>query len=151
MIAGSNPPPGSADSGVPASDRLDDRAEQDSDRLDDRAEQTVELDALQSKKILVGVTGGIAAYKVVEVVRTLTQLGAEVHVIMTRSAQKFVGEQTFASISGRPVATEVFGGPEAPHVELARGADLAIVAPATATLSPARHSVWPTISCRPLC
>ena len=108
MTAGKPPHPGSADAGV-------------------------ELDALQSKKVLVGVTGGIAAYKVIEVVRTLAQLGAEVHVIMTRSAQRFVGAQTFASLSGRPVATDLFGsGPEAPHVELARGADLMVVAPATA-------------------
>ncbi|MDQ3985254.1 MAG: bifunctional phosphopantothenoylcysteine decarboxylase/phosphopantothenate--cysteine ligase CoaBC [Actinomycetota bacterium] len=85
------------------------------------------------KKILVFITGGIAAYKVVEVVRTLTQLGADVRVVMTPSARRFIGPQTFAAISGNPVATEVFDdGPEAPHVELARGADLAVVAPATA-------------------
>ncbi|MDQ4144068.1 MAG: bifunctional phosphopantothenoylcysteine decarboxylase/phosphopantothenate--cysteine ligase CoaBC [Actinomycetota bacterium] len=90
------------------------------------------LDAFQSKKILVGVTGGIAAYKIIEVVRTLTQLGANVHVVMTPSARRFVGEQTFASLSGNPVSTDIFGGPEAPHVELARGSDLVIVAPATA-------------------
>ncbi|HYN36310.1 MAG TPA: bifunctional phosphopantothenoylcysteine decarboxylase/phosphopantothenate--cysteine ligase CoaBC, partial [Actinomycetota bacterium] len=99
----------------------------------DSAESGVPFEAIQSKKVLVGVTGGIAAYKVVEVVRTLTQLGAEVHVVMTRTAQNFVGTQTFASLSGRPVATELFhGGPEAPHVELARGADLLLIAPATA-------------------
>ena len=80
-----------------------------------------------------GVTGGIAAYKVVEVVRTLAQLGAEVHVLMTHSAERFVGAQTFASLSGHPVVTEVFNGdPRAPHVELARGADAVLVAPATA-------------------
>ena len=91
------------------------------------------LEALASKKIVVGVTGGIAAYKVIEVVRTLTQLGADVHVIMTHSAQRFVGAQTFASLSGNPVATEMFtDGSDAPHVELARGADLLLVAPATA-------------------
>ena len=90
-------------------------------------------EALASKKILVGVTGGIAAYKVVEVVRTLAQLGADVHVIMTRSAHRFVGPQTFASLTGNPVATEMFTDtPDAPHVELARGADLFLVAPATA-------------------
>lgn len=116
MTAGKNPPSGSADASVSGG------------HLDDRTD----LDALQSKKIVVGVTGGIAAYKIVEVVRTLAQLGAEVHVIMTRSSQQFVGPQTFASISGRPVATDLFGGPEAPHVELARGADLIVVAPATA-------------------
>ena len=91
------------------------------------------LEALASKKILVGVTGGIAAYKVIEVVRTLGQLGADVHVIMTRSAQRFVGAQTFASLSRNPVVTEMFtDGADAPHVELARGADLLLVAPATA-------------------
>jgi phosphopantothenoylcysteine decarboxylase / phosphopantothenate---cysteine ligase len=88
-------------------------------------------------KIVVCVTGGIAAYKVVEVVRALTQSGAEVHVATTPSALLFVGEQTWAGISGRPVTKNLFGeGGEAPHVELARGADLVIVAPATAnTLS----------------
>ena len=85
------------------------------------------------KKILLGVTGGIAAYKVVEVARALAQLGAEVRVIMTPSAQRFVGAQTFAAVSGHPVALDLFSdGPTVPHVELARGADLAIVAPATA-------------------
>ena len=88
---------------------------------------------VQGKKIVVGVTGGIAAYKAIEVVRTLAYLGAEVHVIMTPSAQNFVGTQTFAAVSGNAVATEMFsGGPEVPHVELARGASLAVVAPATA-------------------
>jgi phosphopantothenoylcysteine decarboxylase/phosphopantothenate--cysteine ligase len=87
----------------------------------------------QGKKIIVCVTGGIAAYKVIEVVRALAQLGADVRVIMTRSALRFVGAQTFASLSGNKVQTEVFDdSPDAPHVELARGADLALVAPATA-------------------
>jgi phosphopantothenoylcysteine decarboxylase/phosphopantothenate--cysteine ligase len=85
------------------------------------------------KKIILGVAGGIAAYKVVEVARTLTQLGAEVHAVMTASAQRFVGAQSFAAVSGREVARDIFtDGPEVPHVELARGADLAVVAPATA-------------------
>jgi phosphopantothenoylcysteine decarboxylase/phosphopantothenate--cysteine ligase len=89
--------------------------------------------SVQGKKILVCVTGGIAAYKVIEVVRTLAQMGADVRVIMTPSAQKFVGPQTFASLSGNKVLTEVFDdSPDAPHVELARGAGLALVAPATA-------------------
>lgn len=91
-------------------------------------------EALQGRKIVLCVTGGIAAYKVVEVARTLTQLGADVRVVMTHSALKFVGAQTFAALTGNPVATEIFGqgGPDVPHVELARGADLLIVAPATA-------------------
>jgi phosphopantothenoylcysteine decarboxylase / phosphopantothenate---cysteine ligase len=89
--------------------------------------------SVQGKKIVVCVTGGIAAYKTIEVVRTLAQLGGDVRVVMTASAQRFVGPQTFASLSGNRVLTEVFDdSPDAAHVELARGADLALVAPATA-------------------
>jgi phosphopantothenoylcysteine decarboxylase/phosphopantothenate--cysteine ligase len=85
------------------------------------------------KKIVLAVSGGIAAYKTVHVARSLTQMGADVRVVMTRSAQRFVGDQTFAGVTGNAVAVDLFGdGPDAPHVELARGADLAIVAPATA-------------------
>jgi phosphopantothenoylcysteine decarboxylase / phosphopantothenate---cysteine ligase len=89
--------------------------------------------SVQGRKILLCVTGGIAAYKAVAVARGLAQLGADVRVLMTDSARRFVGEQTFATLSGNAVSTELFGtGPEVPHVELARGAGLAIVAPATA-------------------
>src|SRR5918992_5767018 len=96
--------------------------------------------ALQGRKIVLCVTGGIAAYKIVEVARTLTQLGADVRVVMTRSAHEFVGAQTFAALTGNPVSSEMFAaggaavgrGADVPHVELARGADLVIVAPATA-------------------
>ena len=89
----------------------------------------------QGKKILFCVSGGISAYKVVQGVRDLAVAGADVRVAMTPSATRFVGVQTFASLSGNPVHTELFGtGPDVPHVELARGADLVIVAPATANL-----------------
>lgn len=89
--------------------------------------------AATGKKVILGVAGGIAAYKVVEVARGLTQLGAEVRVVMTTSARRFVGPQTFAAVSGHEVGIDIFtDGPEVPHVELARGADLAVVAPATA-------------------
>ncbi len=89
--------------------------------------------SIQGKKIVLAVTGGIAAYKVVHVARSLTQMGADVRVVMTSSAGRFIGGQTFAGVTGNPVATELFGeGHDAPHVELARGAALAIVAPATA-------------------
>ena len=88
---------------------------------------------LQGRKVILCVTGGIAAYKVALVARGLAQLGADVRVVMTRSAQRFVGAQTFTALTGNPVMTELFGtGPDVPHVELARGADLVIVAPATA-------------------
>ena len=98
--------------------------------------QTAALD-VGGRKIVLAVSGGIAAYKVVHVARSLTQAGADVRVVMTRSAERFVGDQTFAGVTGNPVARELFGsGPDAPHVELARGAAAAVVAPATAnTLS----------------
>jgi phosphopantothenoylcysteine decarboxylase/phosphopantothenate--cysteine ligase len=101
---------------------------------DDLAPQTRDFSGvLQGKKILLCVTGGIAAYKVGYVARGLSQLGADVRVIMTRSAEKFVGAQTFAALTGNQVYTELFAaGPDVPHVELARGAQLVVVAPATA-------------------
>lgn len=87
------------------------------------------------KKVVLGVAGGIAAYKVVQVARDLAKMGADVRVIMTRSATRFVGPQTFAALTGNPVSSELFGtGADVPHVELARGADLLIVAPATANV-----------------
>ena len=89
--------------------------------------------SLQGKKVVLCVTGGIAAYKVAYVARGLVASGADVRVVMTRSAERFIGAQTFAALTGNPVATHLFGqGPDVPHVELARGADLVIVAPATA-------------------
>lgn len=89
--------------------------------------------AAQGKKVILCVTGGIAAYKVIEVARELTALGADVRVVMTRSAQRFVEAQTFTALTGNPVGTDLFvTGPDVPHVELARGADLLLVAPATA-------------------
>ncbi|CAN5648669.1 bifunctional phosphopantothenoylcysteine decarboxylase/phosphopantothenate--cysteine ligase CoaBC [soil metagenome] len=92
-----------------------------------------DVGATQGRKVVVCVTGGIAAYKAVSVVRDLAQLGADVRVVMTRSAEAFVGPQTFASVSRHAVGTELFTpGPDVPHVELARGAGLVIVVPATA-------------------
>lgn len=90
---------------------------------------------VSGKKVILGVSGGIAAYKVVQVARDLAKMGADVRVIMTGSATRFVGPQTFAALTGNPVSQDLFGaGAEVPHVELARGADLAIVAPATANV-----------------
>jgi phosphopantothenoylcysteine decarboxylase / phosphopantothenate---cysteine ligase len=89
--------------------------------------------SLQGATVLLCVTGGIAAYKSAYLVRILTQLGADVRVVMTRTAERFIGAQTFTALTGNPAATELFGASaDVPHVELARGADLAIVAPATA-------------------
>src|SRR3989442_1382963 len=91
--------------------------------------------SLERRRVLLGVTGGIAAYKVAHLVRLLTQSGAEVQVVMTPSALRFVGADTFAALSARPVYSDVFDQPEAIlHVRLAREADVAVVAPATANL-----------------
>jgi phosphopantothenoylcysteine decarboxylase / phosphopantothenate---cysteine ligase len=86
-----------------------------------------------SKKVIVGVSGGIAAYKACTVVRQLTEAGHEVRVIPTESALRFVGAATFEALSGQPVHTGVFSDvPEVPHVRLGQQADLVVVAPATA-------------------
>ncbi|GEE02725.1 phosphopantothenate synthase [Gordonia spumicola] len=85
--------------------------------------------------ILIGVGGGIAAYKVCSVIRHFTEAGHDVRVIPTRAALNFVGKATFEALSGNPVSTEVFDDvDEVAHVALGRRADLVIVAPATADL-----------------
>ena len=82
---------------------------------------------LKDKKIVLGITGGIAAYKAVEVASRLRQAGAEVHVIMTKEAREFVTELTFREISGNPVASDMWA-PVAhwnvAHIALAKMADL---------------------------
>lgn len=89
------------------------------------------------KQIVLGVTGGIAVYKAVELVRLLTKAGADVHVIMTRSATEFVGPLTFQTLTANPVHTEIFNliaEREIGHIALADRADLFIIAPATANV-----------------
>lgn len=100
-------------------------------------------DVLRGRRILVGVTGGIAAYKSIELVRLLVTAGAEVQVVMTNAATRFVGPATFAAVSHRPVALDVFAdADQVPHVRLARQADAIIVAPATAhTLARMAHGL----------
>jgi phosphopantothenoylcysteine decarboxylase/phosphopantothenate--cysteine ligase len=84
-------------------------------------------------RILLGVSGGIAAYKAVLLLRLLREQGHAVRVIPTRAALEFVGTPTFEALSGEPVSTEVFDDvPGVQHVALGKGADLVIVAPATA-------------------
>jgi phosphopantothenoylcysteine decarboxylase/phosphopantothenate--cysteine ligase len=86
-------------------------------------------------RVVLGVSGGIAAYKAVEVLRLLTEAGHDVRVIPTRSALRFVGAPTFAALSGSPVTAEVFDDVhEVPHVRLGQTAELVVVAPATADL-----------------
>jgi len=90
---------------------------------------------LKDKRIILGVTGGIAAYKAVELVRLLTKAGADVHVIMSRSAQEFVTPLTFQALSSNPVHTELFNlisERDIGHISLADRADLLAVVPATA-------------------
>lgn len=89
----------------------------------------------QQTEILIGVTGGIAAYKTATVVSRLVQKGYGVSVMMTESAMQFVGKATFAALTGRKVATELFADDEFPlgaHIELAKKADLLCIAPASA-------------------
>jgi phosphopantothenoylcysteine decarboxylase/phosphopantothenate--cysteine ligase len=90
---------------------------------------------LAGRRILLGVTGGIAAYKSVFLLRLLTQAGADVQVLMTPAATRFVGPETFAALSHRPVHSDVFERTdEVLHVNLAHQADIAVVAPATANV-----------------
>ena len=87
--------------------------------------------------IVLGVTGGIACYKAVEVVRLLVKAGFEVQVIMTRGAMEFVTPLTFQTLSGNPVATETFNltqESEIGHINLADNSDLFVIAPATANV-----------------
>lgn len=105
---------------------------------------------LAGRRILLGVCGGISAYKAVETLRLFTKAGADVSVVMTRNATRFVGAATFRGLSSRPVITDLFDIPEGlsaeerrmPHLEPAETADLAVVAPATAnTLAKLAHGI----------
>lgn len=92
--------------------------------------------SLAHKKIVVGVCGGISAFKAVEVVRELGRRGALVRVVMTHNAQRFVGALTFAGITGQPAVTDLWDSnfPGEVHVELSRWADAVVVVPATANV-----------------
>lgn len=94
-----------------------------------------DMSGLVEKKIMLGVTGGIAAYKAAELVRQLRQRGAQVKVVMTESAQAFITPLTFQALSGQPVHTQLLD-PAAEagmgHIELAKWADVVVVAPASA-------------------
>jgi len=91
----------------------------------------------QQRMVVLGVTGGIACYKAVELVRLLVKNGFKVRVIMTRGAMEFVTPLTFQTLSGNPVATETFSltqESEIGHINLADSADLLVIAPATANV-----------------
>ena len=92
---------------------------------------------LKGKHVVLGVSGGIAVYKAVEVLRLLTKAGADVHVVMTKNACEFVTPLTFQTLSGNPVHTELFSlyqEREIGHISLADRADLFLLAPATANV-----------------
>ncbi|HET9723331.1 MAG TPA: bifunctional phosphopantothenoylcysteine decarboxylase/phosphopantothenate--cysteine ligase CoaBC [Actinomycetota bacterium] len=91
--------------------------------------------SLAGRRVLLGVTGGVAAYKACSLARLMTQAGATVQVVMTRSATRFVGADTFSALTGRPARTDLWEDPGSVlHVRLAHEADLAVVAPLTANV-----------------
>ncbi|MGW3241082.1 bifunctional phosphopantothenoylcysteine decarboxylase/phosphopantothenate--cysteine ligase CoaBC [Streptomyces sp. NPDC001070] len=94
-------------------------------------------------QVVLGVSGGIAAYKACELLRRFTESGHDVRVVPTASALHFVGEATWSALSGNPVSTEVWESVhEVPHVRIGQGADLVVVAPATAdVLAKAAHGL----------
>jgi len=92
---------------------------------------------LEGKTILLGVTGSIAAYKAPSILRKLMSLGAEVFVVMTRNATRFIAPLTFQALSGRPVLVDMFAPVtnwQIEHIALAERADLVLIAPATANV-----------------
>lgn len=100
----------------------------------------------EARKVLVGVCGGIAAYKSAELVRELQRRGAEVRVVMTRSAQEFIQPLTFASLTGHKVFTSLWDSPSEAsvieHIAQAQWADVLVIAPATAnTLAKLSHGI----------
>jgi phosphopantothenoylcysteine decarboxylase len=92
---------------------------------------------MTGREIIVGVSGGIAAYKTAALVSQLVQAGAGVSVVMTPAARRFIGSATFAALTGRPVLKRAFDESRHPlgaHIELARRAELLCIAPATANV-----------------
>jgi phosphopantothenoylcysteine decarboxylase / phosphopantothenate---cysteine ligase len=98
---------------------------------------------LARRRVVLAVTGGVAAYKSAYLARRLIEAGAEVRVALSRSALEFVGPQTFAAITGSNPYTDLFGEQEvSPHTELARWADIIVIAPATAaTIARVAHGL----------
>ncbi len=89
---------------------------------------------MKGRQLVIGVTGGIAAYKTAALVSRLVQAGAGVSVVMTESATRLVGPKTFEALTARPVCTGMWTSGAHPHIELAEAAELLCVAPATANL-----------------
>lgn len=104
-----------------------------------------EIAPVKGTRIILGVSGSIAAYKAVDLASKLTQAGAPVDVVMTEAAQRFVSPLTFQAVSGRPVYSDMWRAEESgglpshiAHIGLAEGADLLLIAPATANTSTLR-------------
>jgi phosphopantothenoylcysteine decarboxylase/phosphopantothenate--cysteine ligase len=92
-------------------------------------------DLLANRRIVLGVSGGIAAYKAIELCRHLMDAGAYVMPVLTTDAQRFIGAATFSALASEPARTSLFDGPEPiPHTRLGQSADVVVVAPATAKL-----------------
>ncbi len=92
---------------------------------------------LKGKSVVLGVTGGIAVYKAVDIVSRLRKKGVEVNVVMTKNAQQFVSPVTFQAIANNPVVTDMFDEPktwDTEHISLAQKADVFLIAPATANI-----------------
>ena len=103
-----------------------------------------ELKSIAGKKIILGVTGGIAAYKIASLASLLVKGGATVRVVMTAAAKEFISARTFQELTGQPVSSEMFGSSNyrVEHIELARWADAVMIAPATANfLAKAAHGI----------
>ncbi|MFJ8750991.1 bifunctional phosphopantothenoylcysteine decarboxylase/phosphopantothenate--cysteine ligase CoaBC [Streptomyces sp. NPDC102441] len=98
---------------------------------------------MEKPRVVLGVSGGIAAYKACELLRRLTESGHDVRVVPTAASLNFVGAATWSALSGNPVSTEVWESVhEVPHVRIGQGADLVVVAPATADmLAKAAHGL----------
>lgn len=91
---------------------------------------------MTKSRIIIGIAGGIAAYKTATVVSRLIQAGHHVDVVLTQGAQHFIGQATFAALCGSPPVTDMFDAryPLGPHIELADNADILVIAPATARI-----------------
>ncbi|MFM8287476.1 MAG: flavoprotein [Planctomycetaceae bacterium] len=100
---------------------------------------------MAAPEVVLGVTGGIAAYKAADLCSRMVQAGTAVSVVLTGSAHQFIGPATFAALTNRPVHSQVFDTvefPQGPHIGLARRADVLVIAPATAaTLARCAHGL----------
>src|SRR3954454_7364554 len=107
----------------------------DAAAADASSEATGRPSSVSAPRVVLGVSGGIAAYKACELLRSFTESGHDVTVVPTQAALHFVGAATWAALSGKPVATDVWTSVhEVPHVRIGQSADLVVVAPATADL-----------------